>query len=361
MIDKKTAKKYQKMFYDVREAILRGESELPKGISLSELSSATQIYTLDESKKYSNVLQSFRRYLFVSLSGVLISMFTGKPYVIKPNILKGREYYRFTVKVNTVEKSVLLSPAALVNLVFGGKASLNAQILLDAYGIMAVKQLERKEVDILLDKRRYPNASNEARELVKMYLRKPKDKYQLVQCNHELGYYKSESIEGIIENREKNNDIGYNQFLFTLEHDAITHAPNLSKDKATTKLYMEKVLNNIPIPNKCLALMPDGNGAGTLYDNVCLEKDGVVVGNEKINVAKTAMGVAAQHFNLVDANGSILVEGRNLPQNIYEDFCSKYVDFVFEFGLAVNAYLGKYEGIEIYGFPEEVAEITTSS
>lgn len=54
MIDKTTAKQYQKMFDNARDAIQRGESELPDGISLSELSSFTQVYTLDESKKYSN-------------------------------------------------------------------------------------------------------------------------------------------------------------------------------------------------------------------------------------------------------------------------------------------------------------------
>lgn len=288
--------------------LVKGSNKIKKGDSYEyeftkeEFETLTQCYCnkgATQPKKFAKVRSKLPIYWFVSKFGTIVS-FEGKS-ANEPKVLKGSfnaildkdtgEYKdgRFQFDVDRGKKRVSLDPATIVALTFGGKASPEAEKLLNDKGI---KALRRKSVQELAD----------------------------VELHHEEGYIHSNNEEEARKNLQKNCDYEKTKFETKQVHILLTHPPH-TRTNATEDdyiRYFKAMGENMP-QNKPSMLMFNSNKkhTGRSVEDIKFEagKDGSTMVNWSESTEITCackVGDVIVEVTIVDENGTPLIKGDNI-------------------------------------------------
>ncbi len=332
---------------------IEGDKVTKKEFPLSIIKDLVPVYPFDENNKYHNVLQELGTMYYVGKQGLLISMKNETPRLISPCIKNSREYYSFSIKRNGKNIKVSLQIAALINLVYGGRATKNAQMLLNDFGVDAIRKLSEKELKNLLKRK---GISEKSRSLLELLLNMRWKSYQLVQINHEDGYASGETFEEIRAKRAYNCDVARTQFEFTLEHVLLTNVPSKDASNEEVNDYFGKYVD-IPFDNPVFVI-PYEKNAGTIIDDIsnsCLETTDFGKHKYHIDDIKLAGFCYKANILLKYDDGTYLEKGVNVSRVDYMYFEEKYRTFLKDYGTPTNVYLGQsIDNKEVYGFCEVV-------
>lgn len=319
-----------------------------KYVSEEEMRSFKPLYTSDKADKYYSVKKDMRENYYISALGTMVYLEKDNILLKKPDIVTGREYYKLRVTVKDVSYQISFQPSALVNLAFGGKSTHNATVLMENYGMIVFRQLTKKEIDKLLNPRCYPKVSEEARELVRLCLDSPKNRYHLVELNHEIDYVAGKNAIEIQDNRAINCDLSYSQFEYFGEHYALTYAPKEDSNDKEVERYMRGLNYYIPSTEN-FAVIPQGEHGGTIINDLRKTEDGLLqIGDKKYKIEGILDRLFCHKIILFDENGNVLKKGVDISPTYYEDFCKRYSTFIDEYGVPIKAYIGEYKGIDVY-------------
>ena len=321
-------------------------------LDLGLVNGLRQVYPFSEQHKYYNILIDLPEFYYVTDAGLVVSTYGDIPRIIVPKLKKNREYYECSVKRNGKTISLTMQLATLVNLVFEGRSTKNAQLLLNEFGIDAIRSLNRAEMKAL---QRRKGVSEKSKRLIQLLLDKGWRSYHLVQINHESGFKKAKAKADIEELRAYNCDISRTQFEYTLEHLMLTYAPKKDASNSEVRNYLSTYYGVFDGPT---VIAPYAKNAGTIIDDISNPAlSSTDFGKHKYCVNNIQLVGLSYKANLLLKydDGSELEKGVNVSNVDYVYFVEKYRTFLKDFGVPMNAYLGQSaDNKDVYGYCEYV-------
>lgn len=288
-------KKYQKQFnewvkqkLEDKDYMLQNRRGVGWETTEEELCSFQQCYTTDQKQKFYAARRELPKYWFISPCGTLISCYDETPHLVVPTISGGgtnrREQYE-------MPKGRVIDPAVLVALTFGGKATEQAEALIQKRGLKAFKH------------------------------KPPRSNY--VELHHIEGYMHGAEDEEIRELRAYNADIHRTMLAVAVEHDMITYMPSTEETVKDIEC-MKKASQIFPHDRITAVLQGEKRGTGEIFEDAKKIEDGKIEAGGKtfkilgVKDALLKLEVPKTKVSLRYADGKEAVRGEDIPKTDYD-------------------------------------------
>lgn len=330
MNKKNNYKKYQKKFnqwmkqkLESKDYTLQNRREDSITITEEELLSFRQCYTTDQKQKFYAARKELPKYWFVSPRGTLISCYDATPHLVVPTISGGgtnrREQYE-------MPKGRVIDPAVLVALTFGGKATEQAEALIQKRGLKAFSH------------------------------KQPRQNY--VELHHIDGYRHGAEDDEIRELRAYNADIHRTMLAVAVEHDMITYMPSPEETVKDIEC-MKKASQIFPHDRITAVLQGEKRGTGEIFEDAKKIEDGKIEAGGKtfkilgVKAALLKLEVPKTKVSLRYADGKEVIRGKDISEEEY-DLLIQMAEEEFRRGSVPYVHCTGKNGEEIFAILEPV-------